>query len=133
MEAGVPHPEGHLVLATDAWFRRGIQGVQQPFHEIGQIFTGASETGFDMSIFRVDQPTFEEVLEVRAERQQLVVDFLTTATADLLAEERDDPWGGGGWRPSVGDCIREILEEERADLRFVQRDVALIRDRHRTG
>src|SRR4051812_30002541 len=27
----------HLVLATDAWLRGGIQRVPQPFHEIGQI------------------------------------------------------------------------------------------------
>ena len=29
----------HLVLATDAWLRGGILRVEQPFHEIGQIFT----------------------------------------------------------------------------------------------
>ena len=47
----------HLVLATDAWLRGGILRVQQPFHEIGQIFTGAAEMGFDMSIFREEPPT----------------------------------------------------------------------------
>ena len=55
----------HLVLATDAWLRGGIQRIEQPFHEIGQIFTGADEMGFDMSIFRVDPPTFAEILAVR--------------------------------------------------------------------
>lgn len=44
----------HLVLATDAWLRGGIMGVEQPFHEIGLIFTGAADMGFDMSIFRSD-------------------------------------------------------------------------------
>jgi uncharacterized protein YjbI with pentapeptide repeats len=29
----------HLVLATDAWLRGAIMGVEQPFHEIGLIFT----------------------------------------------------------------------------------------------
>src|SRR4051794_22305516 len=60
----------HLVLATDAWLRGGILGVQQPFHELGQVFTGAAEMGFDMSIFRADLPTYDEILAVRAERQQ---------------------------------------------------------------
>jgi hypothetical protein len=46
----------HLILATDAWLRGGILRMQQPFHEIGQIFTGADEMGFGMSIFRVDPP-----------------------------------------------------------------------------
>ena len=116
----------HLVLATDAWLRGGIMGIEQPFHEIGQIFTSAAEMGFDMSIFRTDVPTFEEILEVRAERQQLVTDFLAGATPQLLAEERSSPWGGGDWRPTVGDCVRVILEEEWAHLRYIRRDLALL-------
>ncbi len=117
----------HLILATDAWLRGGVLRVEQPFHELGQIFTGAGEMGFDMSIFRTDTPTYDEILAVRAERQQLVTDFLSTATPELLAEERDNPWGGGDWHPSVGDCLRVILEEEWAHLRYVRRDLARLR------
>lgn len=116
----------HLVLATDAWLRGGIERREQPFHEIGQIFTGAARMGFDMSIFRTDEPSYDEILAVRAERQQLVTDFLATATPELLAEERDNPWGGGDWHPTVGDCVRVILEEEWAHLRYVRRDLALL-------
>jgi hypothetical protein len=115
----------HLVLATDAWLRGGILGMAQPFHEIGQIFTGAAEMGFDMSIFRADAPTFEEILAVRTERQQLVTDFLAAVTPALLAEERNDPWGGD-WHPTVGDCVRVILEEEWAHLRYARRDLELL-------
>ena len=116
----------HLVLATDAWLHGGIMRMEQPFHEIGQIFTGAADMGFDMSIFRADTPAFEENLAVRAERQQLVTDFLATATPELLAEERDNPWGGGDWHPTVGDCVRVILEEEWAHLRYIRRDLAIL-------
>lgn len=116
----------HLVLVTDAWLRGGIMALEQPFHEIGQIFDGAAGMGFDMSIFRADAPAFEEILAVRAERQQMVTDFLTAATPELLAEERDNPWGGGDWHPTVGDCVRVILEEEWAHLRYVRRDLALL-------
>ena len=116
----------HLVLATDAWLRGGVLGMEQPFHEIGLIFSGAAEMGFDTSIFRADTPAFEEILAVRAERQQMVTDFLSTATPELLAEARDDPWGGGDWHPTVGDCVRVILEEEWAHLRYVRRDLALL-------
>ena len=115
----------HLILATDAWLRGGILRIEQPFHEIGQPFTGAAEMGFDMSIFRVDPPSFDEVLAVRAEHQRLVTDFLSTATPELLAEERDNPWGGD-WHPTVGDCLRVILEEEWAHLRYIRRDLALL-------
>lgn len=117
----------HLILATDAWLRGGILRMQRPFHEIGQIFTGADQMGFDISIFRVDPPPYEEILAVRAERQQLVTDFLSRATSELLAEERGNPWGGGDWHPSVGDCIRVILEEEWAHLRYIRRDLARLR------
>lgn len=116
----------HLILATDAWLRGAVQGVEQPFHEIGQIFTGAAEAGYDVSMFRAEASGFDEVLAVRADRQRLVSEFLDAATPDLLAEERADPWGGG-WRPTVGDCIRVILEEEWAHLRYVRRDLALLR------
>ena len=117
----------HLILATDAWLRGGILRMEQPFHEIGQIFTGAAGMGFDMSIFRTDPPAYDEILAVRAERQQMVTDFLATATPELLADERDNPWGGGDWHPGVGDCLRVILEEEWAHLRYIRRDLALLR------
>lgn len=116
----------HLVLATDAWLCGAILRVPQPFHEIGQIFTGAAESGFDMSVFREDAPPYEETLAVRAERQGMVTDFLATVTADLLEQERADPWGGD-WRPTVGDCLRVILEEEWAHLRYIRRDLDLLR------
>ncbi len=117
----------HLILATDAWLRGGVQRIEQPFHEVGQIFTGAAEMGFDTSIFLVDPPAYEEILAVRAERQQLLTDFLATVTPELLAEERENPWGGGDWHPTVGDCIRVILEEEWGHLRYIRRDLARIR------
>lgn len=117
----------HLVLATDAWLGGGIQRLEQPFHELGQIFTGADEMGFDMSIFRADPPSYDEILAVRAEHQQQVTDFLATVTPDQLAEPRDNPWGGGDWHPTVGDCVRVILEEEWAHLRYIRRDLALLR------
>jgi hypothetical protein len=120
----------HLVLATDTWLRGAIQGVEQPFHEIGLLFTGAAEMGVDVSMFRTDDPSLDEVLAVRAEHQQQVTDFLATVTPEQLAESREDPWGGpdGEWRPTVGDCVRVILEEEWAHLRYVRRDLALLGD-----
>ena len=117
----------HLVLATDAWLGRGVRREPQPFHEIGLIFTGAAEMGFDVSIFRTDRPDFDEVLAVRAERQQQVTDFLAQATQEQLDEPRDNPWGDGDdWHPTAGDCVRVILEEEWAHLRYVRRDLALL-------
>jgi hypothetical protein len=115
----------HLVLATDAWLRGAVLGIDQPFHEIGQIFTGAAGMGFDTSIFREAPPDYDEILAVRAEHQQMVTGFLAAATPQLLAEERQDPWGSS-WTPTVGDCLRVILEEEWAHLRYIRRDLALL-------
>ncbi|TDT17527.1 DinB family protein [Ilumatobacter fluminis] len=118
----------HMVLVTDAWLRGGIMRIEQPFHEIGQIFSSAERMGFDMTIFRTDEPSFDEIMAARAERQQMVTDFLADVTPELLAEERDNPWDrDGDWHPSVGDCVRVILEEEWAHLRYAQRDLALLR------
>jgi hypothetical protein len=86
----------HLVLATDAWLRGGILGIAQPFHEIGQIFTGAAEMGFDMSIFRADAPAFEEILAVRAERQQLVIPGEAGTGIQLSATAYVSSWRRSG-------------------------------------
>ena len=89
---------------------------------------GGSGRGAPPNPFASNYPSAAPTAEdVRAERQGLVTDFLATATEELLAEEREDPWGGGDWRPSVGDCIRVILEEEWAHLRYIRRDLARIR------
>jgi hypothetical protein len=116
----------HLVLATDAWLHKAIERQDQPFHEIGQLFTGADEMGVDLSVFRAEPPPYDEVLAVRAERQAQVTAFLADVTPELLAQERDDPWGGD-WKPTVGDCVRVILEEEWAHLRYVRRDLEILR------
>ena len=117
----------HLILATDAWLRRAIMGVEQPFHEVGLLFTGAAEMGFDMSPFRTDEPTFEEILAARADRQQLVTQFLATVAPATLGEQRPNPWmPDADWKPTVGDCVRVILEEEWAHLRYIRRDLALL-------
>lgn len=117
----------HLILATDTWLRGAIQRVEQPFHEIGLLFTGAEQMGVDTSPFRAEPPAYDEILRVRAERQQLVTEFLATVTPEVLAAERPDPWGNAEWRPTVGDCVRVILEEEWAHLRYIRRDLALLR------
>lgn len=116
----------HLILATDAWLGGGIHGQDQPFHEIGLLFTGAAEMGVDTSMFRTDPPAYDAILAVRAGHQRRVTRFLESVSPAQLDEERADPWGSTGWRPTVGDCLRTILEEEWAHLRYVRRDLALL-------
>jgi hypothetical protein len=112
----------HLVFATDAWLGKAILRRPQPFHPLGVPHSEYETDGFDMSIFATDTPTFAEALEVRAERQAMVRDFLATVTPELLAEPR-----AGAWSPdddeSVLTCLHVILNEEWEHLRFALRDL----------
>lgn len=57
----MPSSVGSSRVASCTWLRGGVLRIEQPFHEIGQIFTGAEEMGFDMSIFRADPPDYAEI------------------------------------------------------------------------
>lgn len=75
-----------------------------------------------MSIFAAEQPTFAATLELRAERQAMVRDFLAAVTPDLLAETRPAAW----WpeqQVSVLHCLHVIFDEEWQHLRFALRDL----------
>lgn len=112
----------HLAFAADAWLGKAILRLPQPFGPLGQPNVEYYTDGFDGSIFAVEQPTFAEVLEFRAQRQAMVRDFLATVTPELLAEPRPP-----AWEPdrvvSVLHCLHVILEEEWEHLRFALRDL----------
>jgi hypothetical protein len=112
----------HLVLATDAWLRRAILEIEQPFHPIGLAFVGAEDDGLDMSVFRTDTPTWAEVLEARAGRVAMVRDFLATVTPEELAATRRNPWSPE-YQETTLSCLHVILEEEWEHHRFAIRDL----------
>ncbi|MFF5055436.1 DinB family protein [Micromonospora sp. NPDC000663] len=112
----------HLVFATDAWLGKAILRLPQPFHPLGQSHAEYETDGFDMSVFAPGQPTFDEVLEVRAQRQAMVRDFLATATPELLAEERPSVWSPEQ-HVSALKCVHVILNEEWQHLRYALRDL----------
>ncbi|MEV4657676.1 DinB family protein [Micromonospora sp. NPDC049301] len=112
----------HLAFAADAWLGKAVLRLPQPFHPLGQSHAEYETDGFDMSVFATEQPTFEAVLQVRAERQAMVRDFLATVTPDLLAESRPSAW----WpeqHVTVLHCLHVILAEEWQHLRFALRDL----------
>jgi len=115
----------HLVMATDTWLRRAIQGVEQPYHPIGQPNAGADRDGLDMSIFVSGTPAYAEVLEVRADRVAMVSDFLATVTPDELAAARTNPWDPGHPETTLS-CLHTILEEEWEHHRYAVRDLEAI-------
>jgi hypothetical protein len=115
----------HLVLATDAWLGRAVLGLEQPFHPIGQAFTGAEDEGLDLSLLSTAAPSYDDVLEVRAGRVAMVRDFVATVTPDELAAARPNPWSAEH-PETVLSCLHVILEEEWEHQRFAVRDLDAI-------
>jgi hypothetical protein len=115
----------HLVMATNAWLHGAIQRVEQPFHPIGQPFDEYESDGFDMSIFAVEPPSYEEVLEVRAAHVATVRDFLADTTPEQLTESRGNPWAPEH-EVSVLTCLHVIFNEEWEHHRFAVRDLDVI-------
>jgi hypothetical protein len=115
----------HLVMATDVWLRGAIQQIDQPFHPFGQPNAEYETDGNDMSIFSTLAPTYAEVLEVRAERQAIVRDFLANVTPKELAAARANPWNPE-YPETTLSCLHVILEEEWEHQRFAVRDLDAI-------
>ncbi|WP_090591301.1 DinB family protein [Auraticoccus monumenti] len=115
----------HLVLATDLWLGKVVQGREQPFSPLGLAFLDAGEHGMDLSVFTDATPSWTEVLEVRADRLAMVRDHL----AGLRAEDLDAP-RAGPWDPqrtlTVLGCLHTVLTEEWEHLRFAVRDLDAI-------
>ena len=117
----------HLVMATDTWLRRAILEVAEPFHPIGQPNIEYETDGYDMAVFRTEEPTYAEVLEVRAGHVAMVRDFLATVTVDDLAVVRRNPWNPQHPETTLS-CLHTILEEEWEHHRYAVRDLDAIGD-----
>jgi hypothetical protein len=112
----------HLVAATDTWLGRAVLGLEQPYHPHGQMFDGAADEGFDMSVFTTEQPSWAEVLEARADRVAMVRDFIASVTPEELEVPRRNPWAPQE-PETTRSCLHVILEEEWEHLRFALRDL----------
>lgn len=115
----------HLVMATDVWLRRGIMELEQPFHPIGVPNADHEADGNDMTVFSATDPSYDEVLEVRAGRVALVRDFLADVTAQQLDEPRGNPHDPA-YPETVRSCLHVILGEEWEHHRFAVRDLDTI-------
>src|SRR5689334_6222069 len=82
----------HLLLATDTWLRRAVLGVDQPYHPLGLSGPEAEEDGLDISVFTTSAPSYEEVLEARADRVAMVRDVIAAVTTEDLTTARQNPW-----------------------------------------
>ncbi|GEP40441.1 hypothetical protein NPS01_41040 [Nocardioides psychrotolerans] len=115
----------HLVMATDVWLHKAIQELEQPYHPFGQPHAEYAMDGLDISVFSTEQPSYDEVLTVRAEHIAHVRDFIAAVTPELLAEERRNPWNPAH-PETVLACLHVILNEEWEHHRFAVRDLDAI-------
>jgi uncharacterized damage-inducible protein DinB len=122
----------HLVFATDVWVSRMALGEEAPYHRLGLPPTDYPATGADELGIEPDaRPSFEEVLQVRAERMALVrrtVDALTDADLEELRTAAPAPAWGVESLP-VGTCLRVVMEEECEHHRYATRDLFLLEAR----
>ncbi|TWE10252.1 DinB family protein [Rudaeicoccus suwonensis] len=112
----------HLVLATDVWLGQTILQRDQALHPIGMPFAEYEQDGYDMSIFVTEPPSYDTVLQVRAERVAMVRDFLADVSAEQLKETRESPWDPD-YSETVLSCLHTILGEEWEHLRYAERDL----------
>lgn len=112
----------HLVFATDVWLGDGILHREQPYHPYGEPFSGWRDRASEVGIETGARPSYEDVLEMRADRVAMVRDYLASVTDDQLNE--------GGRQPcfvshpfTVRQCLGIIVNEEWQHHRYVVRDL----------
>jgi hypothetical protein len=121
----------HLVFATDAWVRRAILGLPQPYSPLG-LPHDEMEPDPGVPNDRGARPSLEEMLELRADRMRTVHEVIAALTDDVLNGETD-PVPSPGYPPAgsypVRRCLRAILNEEWLHRSYAERDLAVIEAR----
>jgi hypothetical protein len=112
----------HLVMATDTWLGKAILEREHPYHPAGLPNDDHDTKAYEVSAFSAEAPSFEEVLEARADRQAMVRDFLAEVSPAELEQTRRNPHAPEH-EETVLSCLRTILEEEWEHHRYAVRDL----------
>jgi hypothetical protein len=108
----------HLVFAMDKWFTVPILGGD--FAPIGMPNSGSVGFGWPGLDFSAN-PTFDDVLAVRADRAEQLRDYLTRLTSVDLQQTVDVLENG---TVPVIECLYTVFEEEFEHNRYATRDLA---------
>jgi hypothetical protein len=113
----------HLVRATDTWLGKGVLEIEKPFHPLGLVDAGSDDSDAPKPL--ADPPSYDEVLDARADRLAMVRDFLATVAPEELATERRNPHDPASPETTLS-CLHVILEEEWEHHRYAVRDLDAI-------
>ena len=112
-------------MATDTWLGKAVLQHDQPYHPVGLPNDDHASDAYDDSVFTAQNPTWDEVLTARADRQARVADFLAHVTPDQLAAARKNPHSPKH-DETVLSCLHTILEEEWEHHRYAVRDLSTL-------
>lgn len=124
----------HLVFVADAWASRTVLDEPMPYHPLG--YTHSSYPPAEAAALGIDldaRPSFDEVMEVRADRLAVVrriVDGLTDDELERLCARPPAP-GYPDEPRTVGKCLRTVMTEECEHRRYAERDLAALEARSR--
>ncbi|MBF9128148.1 DinB family protein [Plantactinospora sp. S1510] len=117
----------HLNLVSAGWVDRMVLGNASPWHPLDLPWDEAPGWD-DIPWDREAQPSLDEVLTVRRERQAMVRRVMESLTDEQLGTEvtRSEP----GW-PRMEDfpfkeCLRIVLNEEWEHRLYAERDLTLL-------
>jgi hypothetical protein len=112
----------HILFAGDAWIRRMVLAVDDPFHPWGVPPDLPPDAPPDTG------PSLEEVLPLRAARAAEVRAHVAAMSEDDLRLRVGGPWDPPGLaqehRARVLDCFRVVFREEWWHHQFAARDLA---------
>jgi DinB superfamily/Pentapeptide repeats (8 copies) len=121
----------HLVFATDAWVRRTILGLPDPYSPLG-LPHDEMEPEAGVPNDPDARPSLDEVLELRADRMRTVHELIATLTDEVLAAQTD-PVPPPGYPPPgtypVRRCLRAVVNEEWLHRLYAERDLAILEQR----
>jgi hypothetical protein len=110
----------HLVFAMDKWFAADPRRRRLPPDRPAEL--RVADFGWP-GLDRGADPTFDEVLAVRADRADRLREYLERVTPADLAREVDVLENG---TTPVDECLFTVFEEEFEHNRYAVRDLALI-------
>lgn len=121
----------HLVMATDAWVLRVVEGDPHPFNPLGLPHDEMGDVP-GVPNDRSLRPTLGEVLAVRAERAAVVdrvMAALTDADLDRMTEPVLEPGYPEPESYRVGRALGAIIREEFLHREFAERDLTVLEGR----